>query len=221
MVQASRDFTVREVTVGDDGSLVEGPVPSQLRGREITLLNFYGDLFFAAAKQLQQQLPSVGTLRRPVLIIRFRGRHNIGSTLIDVLAEYARMLSRVKGRLYLAGVERHALTQFKRAGRIPLDDVVFLVPASERMGEATMTALKHAHRWLAEGENYEGTQSGVYSVRAVHLIEPGDADPHPTGPMDVISPEMLRRRVADSDSVDSADSAASDGDDESGNDASQ
>lgn len=95
------------------------------------------------------------------------------------------------GRLYLAGVERHALEQFRRAGRIPLDDVVYLVPATERMGEATRAALKHAHLWLAEGKDYEGSLSGVYDVRAVHLIEPLDADPHFTGPIDVISPEML------------------------------
>lgn len=54
MVQASNDFSVREVTVHDDGSLIEGPAPKQLRGNEITLVNLYGDLFFAAAKQLQQ-----------------------------------------------------------------------------------------------------------------------------------------------------------------------
>lgn len=191
MVQASNDLTVRRVTVDDDGALIEGPVPDQLPGREITLLNLYGDLFFAAAKQLQQQLPAVGGERQPVLVIRFRGQHNVGATLVDVLTEYTRELSTVGGRLYLAGVERHALQQFQRAGRIPLDDVVFLVPATERVGEATKAALKHAHRWLAEDDEYTGSQSGVYGVRAVHLIEAGDADPHFTGPVDVITPEML------------------------------
>lgn len=185
MVQASNDFSVREVTVDDEGGLVEGPAPKQLRGKEITLVNLYGDLFFAAAKQLQQQLPDVGSIPRPVLIIRFRGQYNVGATLVDVLNEYAKQLAEVRGRLYLAGVERRAFEQFKRAGRIPLDDVVFLVPATERMGEATRTALKHAHRWLAEGKDYEGSQSGVYDVRAVHLIEPGDANPHHTGPINL------------------------------------
>lgn len=132
-----------------------------------------------------------------MLIIRFRGQHNIGSTLIDVLTEYARTLSEAKGRLYLAGVERSALAQFNRAGRIPLDDVVFLVPATDRMGEATMTALKHAHRWLAAEDDFEGSPPGVYNVRAVSIIEPEDADPHLTGPVDVIPPELLRRGGTD------------------------
>lgn len=196
MIQSSRDFTVREVTVDDQGHMVEGAVPKELPGQEITLLNLYGDLFFAAAKQLQQQLPEVGSGERPVLIIRFRGQHDVGSTLVDVLTDYAKQLSDVRGRLYLAGVERNALTQFERAGRIPLDDVVFLIPATDQMGKATLTALKHAHRWLAEGEDYEGSRAGVYDVKAVHLIEPGDADPHITGPIDTVPPEMLRRRGA-------------------------
>lgn len=107
MVQASNDLTVREVTVERDGSLREGPVPQQLPGNEITLLNLYGDLFFAAAKRLQQELPVVGTDERPVLIIRFRGQHNVGATLVDVLTEYARG-ARSSARPTLPGRSRTA-----------------------------------------------------------------------------------------------------------------
>jgi SulP family sulfate permease len=194
MVQSSQTLTIREVTVGEGGALIEGTPPSHLPAHQITLVNLYGDLFFAAAKRMQQELPKIGSGVRPVLIIRFRGQHNIGATLVDVLTEYARHLAQVGGRLYLAGVERDALRQFERAGRIPLDDVVYLVPATERMGEATQAALTHAHRWLAENKDYSGSSSGVYNIRAVHLIEPGDADPHFTGPIEIVASETLKHQ---------------------------
>jgi SulP family sulfate permease len=58
--------------------------------RRVIVLQPYGSLFFAAAPVFEAALPAVGTgSRGSVVILRLRGRTDLGTTFMDVLHRYA------------------------------------------------------------------------------------------------------------------------------------
>ncbi|MEZ4611289.1 MAG: STAS domain-containing protein [Caldilineaceae bacterium] len=55
-----------------------------------------------------------GAAQRPVVILRMRGRTEIGSTVIGVLERYAGQVQVAGGKLMLAGVSDRVLEQIRR-----------------------------------------------------------------------------------------------------------
>ncbi len=115
----------------------------------MTVLGVTGSLFFAGARTLADALPTPRGATRPVVVLRLRGRTEVGATLVDVLDDYADDLAGVGGRLYLSGVHADVAAQLRRSGK--LDRSVSLVPASTVFGASTERALVDASAWLKEG----------------------------------------------------------------------
>ena len=105
-------------------------------------------------------MPSPEGAKRPVVILRLRGRTRVGATLIEVLDDYADELAEVGGRLYLSGVDENVSAQLRRAGKLDLNRVVWLVPAVEVLGESTEQARTSANAWLgsARGDSQQTGQ---------------------------------------------------------------
>ena len=82
------------------------------------------------------------------MILRLRGRTNVGATLIETLDEYADDLRDVGGRLYLSGLDERLVAQLRRAGKLDVDEVVHLIPAEAVVGESTARAVRSANAWL-------------------------------------------------------------------------
>ena len=143
---------VVQLVVRPDGQFEERDPPSSLQSGGVTVLDVYGDLFYAGARTLEERLPSPRGAHRPVVVLRLRGRTAAGATLVDVLARYADELKRVKGRLYLTGVRGAAYDQLagdmklRRAGRVRVYE------ATPVLGEATRQAVADARKWLARLE---------------------------------------------------------------------
>jgi len=114
----------------------------------VTVLDVYGSLFFAGAHTLREALPSPEGALRPAVVLRLRGRTRIGSTLIDVLDDYADDLRDVGGRLYLSGVHADVAAQLQRAGKLELGREVWVAPAEEVIGVSTAEAIARANAWL-------------------------------------------------------------------------
>jgi SulP family sulfate permease len=134
----------------DDGLFDERPAPTRLSDNSITVLHVWGSLFFSGAYTLQEYLPEAGDARRAVVILRLRGRSQIGSTFIQVLERYAQQLQANGGKLLLAGVTEHVMDQLAKTEtfeNIPQEDV-FL--AKDTLGRATLDAMAAAELWLAE-----------------------------------------------------------------------
>jgi SulP family sulfate permease len=85
--------------------------------------------------------------------LRLRGHTRAGSTLIEVLDNYADDLAEVGGRLYLSGVEERLATQLRRAGKLDLHETVQVVPAEATLGASTSRALASARAWLSGASN--------------------------------------------------------------------
>jgi SulP family sulfate permease len=121
-----------------------------LSDSSITVLHVWGSLFFSGAYTLQERLPEVGDAQQAVVILRVRGRSQIGSTFIRVLERYAQQLQANGGKLMLAGVTEHVMEQLDKTETfetIPREDI-FL--AKDTLGRATLDAMVAAELWLAE-----------------------------------------------------------------------
>ncbi|HEU6449875.1 MAG TPA: SulP family inorganic anion transporter, partial [Gemmatimonadaceae bacterium] len=148
MASAASDVRVYEVIRLDDGRLAQADPPARLPSDEVTVLEVVGSLFFAGARTLDEALPSPVGATHPAVVLRLRGRTAVGSTLIEVMDNYADDLAEVGGRLYLSGVDDRLAAQLRRAAKLDLGRAVELVPARTVYGESTTNAVEDARAWL-------------------------------------------------------------------------
>lgn len=145
---SATEVAVRALQPHYNGEIHIVDVPKILPDRSITVIEVYGSLYFAAAKRLQELLPAAGETNRPVVILRLRGTSQIGSTVIDVLNDYAHDLANAGGLLYLNGMDKQVSRRLERARQLDLDDGVVVFPATDILGESTRQAVAHANDWL-------------------------------------------------------------------------
>ena len=148
VTSSASDVAVRALVRRDDGRFVEAEPPARLPSEQVTVLEVYGSLFFAGAYTLRDALPSPEGGSRPVVVLRLRGRTRIGSTLIDVLDDYADDLRDVGGRLYLSGVHPDVAAQLRRTGKLELEREVWVAPVEAVIGDSTAAAIAQANAWL-------------------------------------------------------------------------
>jgi SulP family sulfate permease len=146
---SSKDVQLFVLRHTETGTFVEEPAPAELSDDSVTIVFARGNTYFAAARTVQELLPSAKEAQRAVVIGRMRGTELFGSTLITVLERYATELRANGGRLMLSGVHENVLEQLLRTETtesIP-DDAIFM--ATTTIGESTKAALAAAEAWLA------------------------------------------------------------------------
>jgi len=146
---------ITRLIVLPDGGLAEESPPKQLNGRDITVLQPVGSLFFAGAAEVENLLPEIGAAQNPVVILRLRVYDEIGSTFLRVMERYATRLTANGGRLMLVGINQHVLEQLEKTGlacHIGRDNIF---PAQPRFGEALYTAVAQAQSWLDGLETHQ------------------------------------------------------------------
>jgi sulfate permease, SulP family len=156
---AASEVRVVELVERPDGRVEERGAPSSVANRAVTVLDVYGDLFYAGARSLADGLPSARGARHPAVVIRLRGRTAAGATLVDVLAAYAEELQRAGGRLYLTGIADEAYRRLGRSEKLHRSGVVHVYEATVVLGESTRRALIDARAWLESLD--EGSASGT------------------------------------------------------------
>jgi SulP family sulfate permease len=76
-----------------DGQMKESDAPAVVEPDEVLVLQPYGSLFFASAPVFEEKLPDVtAETHNSVVILRLRGRSDLGSTFMEVLLKYATAL---------------------------------------------------------------------------------------------------------------------------------
>jgi sulfate permease, SulP family len=150
LLAAASDVSVVQLVERPDGRIEEREPAETLASDGLTVLDVYGHLFFAAARTLERRLPLADDARRPAVVIRFRGRTQIGATLVEVLADYADKIEGVGGRLYLSGLAHGVRETLARSGRVRLNGPVNAYEATAVIGESTRRAVSDARAWLIE-----------------------------------------------------------------------
>ncbi len=96
VVRQSSQVTIKRWRLDPAGDLIETEPPAQLPPNEVVALQPYGSLFFAAVPVLEAQLPALAKASsNSVVILRLRGRSDLGTTFMDVLYRYAQGLNAV------------------------------------------------------------------------------------------------------------------------------
>lgn len=154
VARQSNRVTVKQ-WVFDEGEALPNEIapPAAVEAGAAIVLVPYGSLFFAAASVFEAQLPEIAKdARRAVVIIRLRGKDELGSTFIRVLAQYATRLRRSGGALMLAGVSAKVYEQLAVTGVLSIlgADNVFI--EQPRVGVALRSAMDKAQRWQREGD---------------------------------------------------------------------
>jgi len=148
--QQSNTIKVVEWVTQANGWPIERPAPKQLESGRATFLFVYGNLFYAAASTLENNLPAVEGTFRAVVILLLRGSEDVGSTVNEVFRRYAEALQSHSGKLILAGVSPALRNQLERTGLINMIGPENIFPATDTIGEAGNAALRAAADWLAE-----------------------------------------------------------------------
>jgi SulP family sulfate permease len=151
VVRQSNRVTVKRRIVDEDGYTVEVDPPAVLPAGEVVVLQPYGSLFFAAAPVFESALPAVAPgSRGSAVLLRLRGRTDVGTTFIDVLARYARTLEAVGSRLIIVSAGDRIADQLAVTGLTAIigDDAIYLT--DDRVGRALAQAQADAERWVQE-----------------------------------------------------------------------
>jgi len=110
----------------------------------------YGSLFFAGARTLEEALPEVRP--RAAVLLLLRGRADLGSTFLGVIARYGRALAAAGGVLFLVGVSDRAYVQLERTRVLHVVGREHMFCARSLYGHALLAAWSAARRRLGLGE---------------------------------------------------------------------
>jgi SulP family sulfate permease len=157
VVRQSNQVTVKRWRLSPDGDLIETDPPAQLPANEVVALQPYGSLFFAAAPVLESQLPApADASRNTVVILRLRGRTDLGTTFMDVLRRYAQVLSATGSKLVIVSANDHIQEQLRVTGVTDVITQENIYTGDERVGATLKRAYADAVTWIEHNQLAEG-----------------------------------------------------------------
>ena len=143
----SENTTIVALETDAEGYPVESPVPAVLPDNKVTFLKIYGSLFFAGAKNFEQDLPDVDATHNAVVILNLRGYNELGATFITVLERFAKGLQKNGNTLMLVNVSPQVYSQLVNTNRLRIlgEENVFQLSAH---GETTRQANERADQLI-------------------------------------------------------------------------
>jgi sulfate permease, SulP family len=156
VVRQSNQITIKRQQIDLEGFLIETDPPAQLQAREVVVLQPYGSLFFAAASAFESGLPALtDASRRSVVILRLRGRTDLGVTFMDVLRRYAGGLAALDSKLVIVSASERIQEQLRVSGIIDLIGPENVYTGDERVGATLKRAHAEAVAWI-EADRHAG-----------------------------------------------------------------
>ncbi len=151
VIRQSNQVTLKQRFVREDGVVIEQTPPDKVGAYEVIVLQPYGSLFFAAAAVFEDGLPDVDEESRgSVVILRLRGRSDMGSTFMEVLSRYGESLKLVGGKLVIVSGDDQLNKQLAVTGVTAVVGVRNIYTSDERVGATVRRAREEAVAWVAE-----------------------------------------------------------------------
>ena len=149
VITQSNRITIKRRLMEEPGVFVEVDPPDVVPPNEVVILQPYGSLFFASAPVFEEALPTVTPeSHNSVVILRLRGRSDLGSTFMDVLVRYAEDLDRVGSKLVLVSADENLLEQFEVTGVTDAVGDGNIYGTDERVGATVKQAHQDATDWI-------------------------------------------------------------------------
>lgn len=150
VIRQSNGLTIRRRVRDDDGTVREVDPPAELGRGEVVVLQPYGSLFFAAAPAFEAALPAVTPASRgSVVIVRLRGRSDLGTTFTDVLDRYGSSLLAVGSKLVLVSTNARIEEQLAATGIVGTLGRENVYRGDERVGATLARAEDDTRAWIA------------------------------------------------------------------------
>ncbi len=160
VVRQSNQITIKRWQLDSEGNLIETDPPAQLPANEVVALQPYGSLFFATGPVLEAQLPAPdGTSRNSVVILRLRGRTDLGTTVMDVLRRYAQALNAHRSKLVIVSAGERIQEQLRATGVASLITLENIYTGDERVGATLKRAYADAAAWIEQNRRAAGTDA--------------------------------------------------------------
>jgi sulfate permease, SulP family len=148
-VRQSTQLVVKRRLPGAGGFWVENDAPAKLPAGEVVVLQPYGSLFFAAAPTFETALPAVTEEScGSVVILRLRGRTDLGTTFLAVLSRYAASLAAVGSKLVIVSTNQRIEEQLRLPGVTDVVGSEDIYAGDERVGAALAEAYSDATAWV-------------------------------------------------------------------------
>jgi SulP family sulfate permease len=138
---SSLDFRVRRLVPAGEGRFLEEEPPERLADDEVTIIDIYGSVFYADTEAINAELPEVVGTKHAVLVVRLRGRGELGSSAIGLLRRWTEQLKEGDGALLLAGVGVRMADQLARTGLADLIGPESIFPARSLVYRSTEEAM--------------------------------------------------------------------------------
>ena len=137
--------------------MIETHPPATVRPDDVVVLQPYGSLFFAAAPVFETLLPAVtDDSRNSVVILRLRGRTDLGTTFMDVLLRYAQSLAAVDSKLVVVSTNERIDEQLSVTGISAVIGADNVYAGDHRVGAAIRRAYDDALAWVAANRDRGG-----------------------------------------------------------------
>ena len=128
---------------------LESVPPAELPAGEVVVLTAYGSLFFASATVFESQLPvATPDSRGAVVVLRLRGKEELGSTFIKTISRYHDSLAAVGSHLVLTGLSERLLAQLRKTGAIDQLGADNVFAARPNVGESLQAGLRRAQHLM-------------------------------------------------------------------------
>jgi SulP family sulfate permease len=151
-LRRAEGFKLRALYEGEDGSLRELSDGELDRVSDVLVLNLQGELFFAAADELQAELVRMLDTGAKVIVLRVQEAYNMDATTGVALAHVAEQARKRGGRLLICGVRSGMLGTLERAGLIESIGKDAIFPAEREVLAATRSAIRYAHQLVAKAD---------------------------------------------------------------------
>jgi len=153
VIRQSNQVTIKRWQLSSNGELIEMDPPADLPVKEVVALQPYGSLFFAAAPVLESQLPApTDASSNSVVILRLRGRTDLGTTFMDVLHRYAQTLSATGSKLVIVSANQRIQEQLRVTGVTDVLAPEDIYTGDERVGATLKRAYADATTWIEQNE---------------------------------------------------------------------
>jgi SulP family sulfate permease len=187
IIRQSNQLDMRRLFVNEDGGVDEVDPPEEVGTHDVVVLQPYGSLFFAAAPMFEAQLPAVTEHSGgSVVILRFRGKPEVGSTLIDVLKRYSVSLDEVGSKLMIVTDSERIIDQFDRTGATAQLGEENLYRGGIRLMATVIRATGDAQQWVEEaaGDGHTSLDRGPTIADLTLEATPDDDTSHDESPED-------------------------------------
>ncbi len=146
---SSLDARVVALKRDDEGHFIEGDAPTKLPDDSVTILDVYGSVFYAGTDVIDRLLPDALGTRNTVVVLRLRGRADVGSTFLELIRRYSAQVAEGGGYLALVGIGPALLDQLERTGAADVVGRDHIYLAQPALLASVEEAVADAETWLS------------------------------------------------------------------------